>query len=121
MLPEKVNLTEKFSLFSDQWSPKIVAELNRQHVKLGKIQGEFVWHTHTYEDELFLVVRGSMTLRFRDGDVDLAEGELCVVPRGVEHMPVAAEECWIMMFEPAGTLNTGDASGERTVGAPDRI
>jgi mannose-6-phosphate isomerase-like protein (cupin superfamily) len=117
----KINLAEKFGRFTEQWSPKIVGELNGQHVKLARVQGEFVWHTHDAEDELFYVVRGSMVLRFRDGDVELAEGEMCIVPRGVEHMPMAEDECWIMMFEPASTVNTGDAGGERTVASPDWI
>ena len=121
MPPAKINLAQKFSLFRQQWSPKIVGELNGQHVKLARIQGEFMWHAHEHEDEMFLLVKGSMVLAFRDGDVELAEGEICIVPRGVEHMPVAGEECWILMLEPAGTVNTGDAGGDRTVSAPDWI
>ena len=117
----KVNLAEKFSLFSDQWSPKIVGELNGQHVKLAKLQGEFVWHRHDEEDELFLVVKGSLTIRFRDGDVELGEGEFCIVPRGVEHCPVAQDEVHLLLFEPATTLNTGDAADDRRIERPDRI
>ncbi|MBI2518060.1 MAG: cupin domain-containing protein [Opitutae bacterium] len=117
----KINLAEKFTQFSAHWSPKIIAELNGQHVKLGRIKGEFVWHRHEHEDELFLVVKGSFRMEFRDRHVDLHEGELLVVPRGVEHRPVAENECCIMMFEPASTLNTGNAGGPRTVAKPDWI
>ena len=118
---EKIVLVEKFSRFSAQWSPKIVAELNGQHVKLVKFQGAFVWHQHEHEDEMFFVVRGRFRMEFRDRHVELGEGEMIVVPRGVEHRPVAEAEVWVMLFEPAGTLNTGDAGGERTVAAPERI
>lgn len=117
----KVNLAEKFSRFSEQWSPKIVGELNGSHVKIAKIQGEFVWHAHEDEDEMFLVAKGRMTIKLRDGDVDLEEGEFFVVPRGVEHCPVAEEECHIVMLEPIGTLNTGNAESERTVENPEWI
>ena len=121
MPPSKINLKQKFGLFTEQWKPKIAAELNGQHLKLGKIQGEFVWHAHDNEDELFLVVKGSMVIEFRDGGVELGEGEICIVPRGVEHKPVAKNECWIVMLEPAGTLNTGGAGGEYAVQQPDWI
>ncbi|MBZ9713919.1 cupin domain-containing protein [Deinococcus multiflagellatus] len=115
-VPPVVNLNAKFGLFSEHWSPKVVAELNGQQVKLAKISGEFQWHHHEHEDELFFVVRGTLRLKFRDGDAVLREGELLVVPRGVEHLPVAeTEETWIMMFEPASTLNTGNVTSERTV------
>jgi mannose-6-phosphate isomerase-like protein (cupin superfamily) len=117
----KINLAEKFGLFAEPWKPKIVAELNGQHVKLVKIRGEFVWHHHEREDELFYVVRGWFRMDFRDRSVVLREGEMIVVPRGVEHRPVADEECSILLFEPASTLNTGSAGGERTVAQPDRI
>lgn len=110
----RINLTEKLALFSSHWEPKIIAELNGQHVKLAKIQGEFVWHHHEHEDELFLVVRGAFRMEFRDRAVDLREGDLLVVPRGVEHRPVADQECSILLFEPAGTVNTGNAGGELT-------
>ena len=114
IVPEVVNLAEKFALFTEQWSPKVVGELNGQQVKIARIGGEFVWHQHEHEDELFMVVRGTLKLRFRDGEQTVNEGELIVVPRGVEHLPVAVtDETWIMMFEPAGTLNTGTAGGER--------
>ena len=118
---EKINLLEKFSRFSDQWSPKVVADLNGQQVKLAKIEGPFVWHHHEEEDELFMVVKGRLKMELRDGDVELEEGEILVVPRGVEHRPVAEEEVWLMMFEPATTLNTGNAGGERTVAELERI
>jgi mannose-6-phosphate isomerase-like protein (cupin superfamily) len=118
---DKVNLAEKLALFDDHWSPRVVAELNGQHVKLVKFVGEFVWHKHDHEDELFLVVKGRFIMEFRDRDVRLEEGEFLVVPRGVEHRPVAEEEVQVLLFEPAGTLNTGDARDERTVREPERI
>lgn len=118
---EKINLREKFALFSEHFKPKIVGELNGQHVKLCKFAGPFVWHHHDEEDELFLVVKGRFRMEFRDRDVWLEEGEMLVVPRGVEHRPVAEEEVQVMLFEPAGTLNTGNVQGEMTVGAPERI
>ena len=105
---DKVNIREKLALFHDRWSPRVVGELNGQHVKLVKFQGEFVWHRHDHEDELFLVVRGRFTMEFRDRQVPLEEGEFLIVPRGVEHRPVAEGEVHVMLFEPAGTLNTGD-------------
>lgn len=115
-VPQTVNLQEKFGLFTDQWSPKVVGELNGQQVKIARIAGEFEWHAHEQEDELFMVVRGQLRLKFRDGDAVVNEGELIVVPRGVEHLPVAeTEETWIMMFESASTLNTGNVTSERTV------
>ena len=109
-----VNLTEKFALFRDHWSPKIVGELNDQQVKLVKFQGPFVWHKHDDEDELFLVHRGSFRMELRDGVVELRAGDFLVVPRGVEHRPVADEEVEVLLFEPASTLNTGDVRNERT-------
>ncbi len=118
---DKVNLDEKFRLFSEYWQPKIVAELNGQHVKLAKLVGPFVWHRHDAEDELFLVLKGTLRMEFRDRTVDLAKGELLVVPRGIEHRPVADEEVHLLMFEPAGTMNTGNVTSERTVAAPQRI
>lgn len=118
---DKVNLAEKFALFTEHWSPKIVGEVNGMHVKIGKIKGRFEWHSHANEDELFMVVAGRMVLRFRDKDVEVLPGEFIVVPRGVEHMPVADEETQIMMIEPAGTVNTGDnEASERTV-EPERL
>ena len=118
---QKVNLSEKLAQFSDQWTPKIVGELNGQHVKLAKIRGEFIWHKHDHEDELFLVVKGRFRMEFRDRHVWLEEGEILIVPRGVEHRPVAEEEAHILMFEPASTLNTGNVQNERTVANLDRI
>ena len=122
---DKVNLEQAFSQFSDYWSPRVAADLNGQHVRLAKLKGEFVWHAHEHEDEMFLVVRGQLTLRLRDREISLSEGEFFVVPRGVEHLPVAPEEVWVMVFEPAETLNTGNVRNERTktnlerLGSPD--
>jgi mannose-6-phosphate isomerase-like protein (cupin superfamily) len=111
---DKVNLAEKLTRFDDHWHPRIVGELNGQHVKLVKFVGPFVWHSHEDEDELFLVVAGRFRMEFRDRDVWLEAGELIVVPRGVEHRPVADEEVHVLLFEPAGTMNTGTAGGELT-------
>ncbi len=116
-MSEKVNLAEKFSLFDEHWSPRTVADLNGQEVKLVKFQGEFVWHHHELEDELFLVVRGEFVMHFRDRQVALRAGELLVVPRGVEHRPVAEAEVEVLLFEPAGVVNTGSAGGELTAAA----
>ena len=118
---QKVNLAEKLALFSEKWKPKVVGELNGQQVKLVKLQGEFVWHKHDGEDELFLVVQGRFRMEFRDRHVWLGEGEFLVVPRGVEHRPVAEEEAHVLLFEPATTLNTGNLRNERTVAELDRI
>jgi mannose-6-phosphate isomerase-like protein (cupin superfamily) len=112
---EKVNLAQKFGMFSEYWQPRIAGELNGQQVKLVKLQGPFVWHQHEQEDELFLVVRGRFRMELRDGALLLEEGEFLIVPRGVEHCPVADEEAWVLLFEPATTLNTGDVRNERTV------
>jgi len=109
-----INLAEKFSKFSEHWSPKIIAQLNDYHFKLSKLQGEFIWHSHPETDEAFLIVKGSMTIHFRDGEVELKEGDLFVVPRGVEHKPYAREECSVLVVERAGTVNTGNAGGPRT-------
>lgn len=117
----KVNLAEKFNLFQEHWSPKIVGELNGQHVKLVKLMGPFVWHHHEAEDELFLVVKGSLDMEFRDRTVTINEGEFLIVPRGVEHRPNAKEEVQVLLFEPASTLNTGNTNNERTVSNPDRL
>jgi mannose-6-phosphate isomerase-like protein (cupin superfamily) len=111
----KVNLAEKFSKITEFWKPYIAAELNGQMVKLDKIKGEFIFHHHENEDELFLVVQGRFRMEFRDHHEWIEEGEFIVVPRGVEHRPVAEEECWFVLFEPAGTLNTGNVVNERTV------
>ena len=112
---EKVNIADKFSLFQDYWNPKIAGELNDSYVKLVKVKGEFVWHQHEREDELFLVVKGKLLIRLRDRDIHLEEGEFVVIPRGVEHMPVAEEEAHVVLLEPKSTLNTGDVQNERTV------
>jgi mannose-6-phosphate isomerase-like protein (cupin superfamily) len=114
MNPEKVNVAEKLSLFNDHWNPRIVGELNGQHVKLVKLQGEFVWHKHEIEDEMFLVIRGTLKMEFRDKTVEILPNEFIIVPRGIEHRPVADSEVEIMLFEPASTLNTGDTKGEFT-------
>ena len=118
---QKVNLSEKLALFSAYWSPKIVGELNGQQVKLVKFQGPFVWHKHDVEDELFLVVKGRFRMEFRERQVWLEEGEFLIVPRGVEHRPVAEEEAHVLLFEPASTLNTGNVQNERTLAHLERI
>jgi mannose-6-phosphate isomerase-like protein (cupin superfamily) len=118
---DKVNLGEKLSLFSSHWEPKIVGELNGQHVKLVKFRGPFLWHKHDDEDEMFLVLRGEFDMEFRDRTVPLREGEFLIVPRGVEHRPVAEREAHVLLFEPASTVNTGDAGGPRTVAQPEWI
>jgi mannose-6-phosphate isomerase-like protein (cupin superfamily) len=118
---DKVNLAEKFSLFDDHWNPRIVGELNDFQVKLVKIQGQFIWHHHDIEDELFLVVKGRLQMRFRDRDVWVEEGEFLIVPHGVEHMPVSEGETHILLLEPKTTLNTGTVTNERTVAEPARL
>ena len=118
---EKVNIREKLTRFSGHWSPKIVGELNGQHVKLVKFQGEFLWHHHEHEDELFLVIQGRFRMEFRDRQVWLEEGEFLIVPRGVEHRPVAEDEAHVLLFEPASTLNTGNVQNERTLSQLERI
>jgi len=118
---EAVNLQKKFSQFSEHWKPKIVGELNDSYVKVVKFQGQFLWHHHDGEDELFLVIKGAMRMRFRDRDVMVREGEFIVVPRGVEHMPVAEEEAHVVLLEPKSTLNTGNVKNERTVAVLERI
>lgn len=112
---QKVDLAAALSRIPDHWNPRIVAELNGQQVKLARLEGEFVWHHHEHEDELFLVLAGELTIEFRDRVVTLGEGELLVVPRGVEHRPVAQREAHVLLFEPASTLNTGNVRNERTV------
>lgn len=110
-----VNLAASFAQFEEHWSPRIAGELNGQHVKLAKLLGSFVWHAHDHEDELFLVVHGTLTMELRDRTVEIGPGEFCIVPRGVEHRPVAREEVHVLLFEPVGTVNTGNVGGERTV------
>jgi mannose-6-phosphate isomerase-like protein (cupin superfamily) len=117
----KVNIEEKLALFSEQWKPKIVGELNGQYVKLVKFQGPFVWHHHDDEDEMFMVVKGRFQMQYRDHDEWIEEGEFVIVPRGVEHKPVAEAEAHVLLFEPASTLNTGNVENERTVPELDRI
>lgn len=116
-----INLREKLERFTDHWSPRLIGELNGQHVKLAKVLGEFVWHHHEDEDELFLVLRGRLHLHLRDRVVELAEGEMFIVPRGVEHKPVAEEEVHLLLFEPASTINTGTLQSDRTVESIERI
>ncbi len=118
---EVVSLKEKFGLFQDVWSPKIVGELNDLYVKLVKLKGEFVWHHHEAEDELFLVVQGTLLIKLRDRDIWLHEGEFVIIPRGVEHLPVAEDEVHVLRLEPRTTLNTGNVQNERTVSGLDRI
>lgn len=117
----KVNLSEKLDTFTEHWKPKIVGELNGQHVKLAKFKGEFVWHHHDEEDELFLVLKGRMVLRLKDRDINLDAGEFFIVPKGLEHCPYADEEVHILLLEPASTLNTGNVRGDRTVEKPEWI
>ena len=119
--PDRVRLDAAFAAITEHWSPVVVADLNGQLVKAVKFRGEFVWHHHEHEDELFYVVRGAFRMEFRDKTVELREGEMLVVPRGVEHRPVADEEVAVMLFEPATTLNTGNAGGAKTVAQPDWI
>ena len=118
---EKVNLSQKFGLFGEHWSPKIAGEVNDAYVKLVKFRGDFVWHKHEDEDELFLVVKGEIVIKLRDGDVRLGEGEFVIIPRGVEHKPVAEEEAHVLLFEPKSVLNTGDVVEERTRPVLERI
>lgn len=116
MKPVAINFADKLSEFSQHWSPKIIAQMNDYHFKLVKMQGDFVWHSHPDTDEVFIVLAGQMTIEFRDGEVNLKTGEMCVVPRGVEHKPYAEQVCQMLLVEPAGTVNTGNAGGELTAG-----
>jgi mannose-6-phosphate isomerase-like protein (cupin superfamily) len=118
---ETINLREKFRLFSDYWNPRIIGEVNECHVKAVKLKGEFVWHHHEHEDELFLVVKGTLRMKFRDHEALVHEGEFVIVPRGVEHLPVADDEVHIVLLEPKTTLNTGNITNERTVAQLQRI
>lgn len=118
---EAVNLEQKLSMVKDHWNPKIIGELNDSYVKVVKLKGEFVWHHHDEEDELFLVVKGQLLMRFRDGNVTVSAGEFIIVPRGVEHLPVAQEEVHLVLFEPKTTLNTGNVRNERTMQELERI
>lgn len=121
MIPRPIDLSAALARIPEPWKPHVIAELNGQHVKLAKLRGEFIWHQHASEDELFLVLRGTLALHFRDRVVLVREGECIVVPRGVEHKPVADEEVHVLLFEPAGTLNTGNIRNERTVENPTRL
>jgi mannose-6-phosphate isomerase-like protein (cupin superfamily) len=112
-----VDLTEKLAAFSEHWHPKIVGEVNESYVKLAKLQGEFVWHRHEREDELFLVLKGRLVIKLRDRDLQVREGQFVIIPRGVEHLPVAAQEVHVLLLEPKTTINTGDAAADRTVAA----
>ena len=112
---EKINIKQKFSLFEDHWNPRIIGSLNGQDVKIAKVKGEFVWHDHKDEDELFFVIRGTLKIAFRDRTVELQEGEMLIVPKGVEHKPIAEEEVWLMLFEPSNIKHTGEVQHELTV------
>jgi mannose-6-phosphate isomerase-like protein (cupin superfamily) len=118
---QKITLTQKFSLFQDYWSPKIIGDVNDFHVKLVKLKGEFVWHHHDAEDELFLVVRGRLHIKLRDGELSLQDGELVIIPKGVDHLPIADDEVHVLLVEPKSTLNTGNVTNDRTVANLDRI
>ncbi len=111
---EVINLNNKFSQFNEHWTPKIIGALNGQHVKIAKVKGEFIWHDHANEDELFLIIKGTLKIEFRDRTLTLQEGELCVIPKGVEHKPIAEEEVWLLLMEPASTKHTGDVEHELT-------
>jgi len=111
---KKINLREKFQLFSAHWTPKIIGELNGQHIKIAKVKGEFVWHDHANEDELFMVIKGELKILFQDEELSLKEGEISIVPKGVLHKPIAEEECWILLFEPKQIKHTGDVQVELT-------
>jgi mannose-6-phosphate isomerase-like protein (cupin superfamily) len=118
---DTINIADKLRQFNEHWSPRVIGEVNGTEIKLVKLQGEFVWHRHEHEDELFLVVQGRLVLRFRDHEAVLNPGELIIVPKGVEHQPAADEETHVLLVEPATTLNTGDVHNERTVDRPERI
>lgn len=118
---DKINLEEKFRLFNEYWSPKIIGELNDSYVKIAKFKGEFTWHIHDDEDEMFYVVKGLLTVKFRDKDIRLQEGETIIIPKGTEHMPVAIEEVHVLLIEPKSTLNTGNIVNDKTVEKLERI
>ena len=111
---KKINISQKLAQFKDHWNPRIIGELNQQHVKLAKLKGEFIWHKHDDEDEMFLVLKGTLKIEFRDRTETIQENEIIIVPKGVEHKPIAEQEVSIMLFEPATTINTGDLDNERT-------
>ncbi len=112
---QAINFHDKFNKFTEQWSPKIIGQMNDYHFKIAKVQGEFIWHDHTETDEVFIVLDGQLEIQFRDGKVNLKEGEMFIVPKGVQHKPIAEQECHILLIEPAGTVNTGDIVDENTV------
>ena len=118
---EVINIKEKFTLFTDQWSPKIIGQLNGQDVKLAKLGGEFVWHNHKNEDELFYIIKGTLSIEFRDKMVTLEEGEMLIIPKGIEHKPIAKEEVWVLLFEPSNIKHTGDVKHELTKESFERI
>ena len=118
---EVVNIKEKFTLFTDQWSPKIIGQLNGQDVKLAKLEGEFVWHDHKNEDELFYIIKGTLSIEFRDKMVTLEEGEMLIIPKGIEHKPIAKEEVWVLLVEPSNIKHTGDVKHELTKESFERI
>jgi len=118
---EKITLVQKFSLINEYWQPKIVGELNDAYIKVVKLKGEFVWHQHTTDDELFLVIKGRLRILLRDGEVNLGAGELVIIPKGVEHCPVAEEEAQVVLMEPKSTINTGEVLNDRTVAEPEWI
>ncbi len=118
---QKVNIHDKLALFNDYWSPKIIGDLNDSHIKLAKFKGEFVWHKHDNEDELFFVIQGHLLIKLKDQDINLKEGEFVIIPKGVEHQPIAKEEVHVMLIEPKTTLNTGDTKGELTVENLERL
>ncbi|PWJ48033.1 cupin domain-containing protein [Faecalicatena contorta] len=118
---EKININDKLNTFSEYWSPKIVGDINETYVKLAKLKGEFVWHMHENEDEMFMVIKGRMVIKLRTEDIILNEGEIFIIPRGIEHMPVAEEEVHVMLFEPKTTLNTGNVKNEKTVEILEKI
>jgi mannose-6-phosphate isomerase-like protein (cupin superfamily) len=117
----KVNLAEKFALFADYWNPKIVGDLNDSHIKVAKLKGEFVWHHHEHEDELFLVIKGRLVIRLRNDEITLGPGEFVVIPRGIDHFPIAEEEVKVVLIEPKATLNTGNVTNAKTVSTLERI
>ncbi len=118
---DKVNVYKKLDTFNEYWSPKIAGEVNESYIKIAKLKGEFLWHSHEHEDEMFYVLKGQLTIQFRDRDVHLGEGEFLIIPKGVEHLPVAEAEVHVMLIEPKTTLNTGDVVNERTVLELERI
>ena len=121
MKPDVINFQEKYLKFTEYYQPRIIAALNDYHIKLAKIKGEFVWHSHPETDEAFIIIEGELEIEFNDGTIHLKKGELCVIPRGVEHKPFAREECRVLLIEPGGTLNTGNAGGDKTVENPEWI